>query len=187
MLKILAAFLSLLFLPGVSVSAIDCPFLVEEPVLVTSVGQNFDALMVKTIFDEMGVIADLAPMVEAGALSQYRQLVISPGISYKGMVASGTTVEEEIERTKAIVEASFEYNLPIMLMYLGGFIQGDAKSQELIELVAPSADLIIIYRDSGGPIDYLVSVAREQQVPVYFIDSLKNICEELKVLISTSE
>lgn len=186
MLRVWAMCLSLLLLPVHFALAEECPLALEEPVLITSVGQNFDALIIKTIFDDMGIEADFQPMAEPSALADYKQVVVSPGISYKGMVALGTTFEKEFERAKAIIKATQEYSRPMILMYLGGFTQGDAKSQELVELVTPHADVIIIYRDSGGPINYFLKIAREKGIPVYWIDNLGNLCEELTLIFSPS-
>ena len=187
MLRTLAICLSLLLLAVPGASAGDCPLALEEPVLITSVGQNLDALIIKTIFDDMRVKADFLPMAEPSALADYQQVVISPGISYKGMVASGASFEKEFDRTKAIIEATREYSRPMMLMYLGGFTQRDAKSQELVELVASNADVIIVYRDSGGPMDYFLKIAREEGVPLFLIDNLGNLCEELMLIFSPSK
>ena len=55
MLKILALSLCLLLAP-VSALASDCPLQLADPVLLTSLGQSLDALIVKTIFDMMMVM-----------------------------------------------------------------------------------------------------------------------------------
>lgn len=184
MLKMFVICLSVLIFSGSSASAESCPLVLEEPVLITSAGQNLDALIIKATFDDMRLKADFLPMADPSVIEHYGQVVISPGISYKGMVASGTTLHEEIERTKAIIEAAREHSSRIVLMHLGGFTQGDAKSQELIELVAQYADVIIAYRDSRGPIEYFLDIAREREIPFFIIDNLGNLCDELTVIFS---
>ena len=183
-LRIFALCISLMLLPGPAIFASDCPLALSDSVLITSVGQNLDALIIKTIFDAIKVVADFLPVAPPEALADYDQVIVSPGISYKGIAAAGMTVRDELNRAGAIVDAASQYSRQIILIYLGGFLQGDAKSQELIEVLAPKADFIIVYKDCGGPIEYFKRVAEEQGIPMVIIENLGNLSEELSCIFS---
>lgn len=184
MLRILLMCLALALVSGSGIVAAECPLVLEEPILITSVGQSIDALIIKTIFDDMGVRADFQPLFQADGVEHYGQIVISSGISYKGIAAAGTTLESEVERAKAIVEAAQAQSVPLILMYLGGFIQGDANSQKLLDILTPHVDVIIVYRDSRGPLDYFTNLAEEQRIPLFFLADMGNLCEEVTLIFS---
>lgn len=184
MLRIFVLCICLMLLLGPVVFASDCPLSLGDSILITSLGQNLDALIIKTIFDELGVDADFLPVAPAKILADYRQVIISPGISYKGIAAARITVQDEINRGLAIVEAASEYSSQVILMYLGGFLQGDAKSQELVEILAPRADVIIVYKDCGGPIEYFRRIGQEKDIPVLIVQNLGNLAEELSCIFS---
>ena len=182
-LKIFALSLCLLLAP-VSALASDCPLQLADPVLLTSLGQSLDALIVKTIFDEMKVRTDFLPLASADVVAGYEQVIISPGISYKGIGAAGMTVEAELERARSLVDVATENSIPIILMYLGGFLQGDAKSQLLLEILTPEADLMIVYKDCGGPMEYFRRIAEEKGIPLHVIENLGNLAAELSCIVS---
>lgn len=184
MLKVLLLCLCLVVLPGPEALAVECPLEWEEPVLITSVGQSLDALIIKAIFDEMGIKADFLPLAKGENLRDYERVIILPGISYKGIAAAGITLQDEVNRATELLEAACDYSCHLTLIYLGGFITGDSRSQQLIQVLAPNVDAIIIYNDNRGPIDYFLQIARAKNVPIFFIDSLGNLCEELASIFS---
>ncbi len=184
MLRILVLCVSLVLFPGPTIFASDCPLQLGDSVLITSIGQNLDALIIKTIFDEMKVKADFQPVAPSKVLAEYEQIIVSPGISYKGIAAAGMTVQDEINRARVLAEAAHKHPSQVILMYLGGFLQGDAKSQELIEILAPRADVIIVYKDCGGPIDYFRRVSEERSIPIFTIENLGGLSEELSCIFS---
>jgi hypothetical protein len=169
---------------GPAVLANDCPIQLGDSVLVTSLGQNLDALIIKTILDEIKVKTDFLPVAPSSVLADYEQVIVSPGISYKGIAAAGMTVYDELARARDLVEAASEYSTQVILMYLGGFLQGDAKSQELIEILAPQADIIIVYKDCGGPLEYFRRVAEKNEIPILTIENLGNLATELSCMFS---
>lgn len=184
MLRILLICLCLILSPSSPAFAEGCPLKLDEPVLITSVGQCLDGLMMKTVLDDMGIVANYVPLAGLENLVQYHQVIVTPGISYKGIVMSETTLEGEFERAKVIAEAARGDSFDLILVYLGGFTQGDPRSQELIQLLAPSADILIAFKGRSGPIAYFRRIAEERAVPFFILDDLSNLCEELDVVFS---
>ena len=68
-------------------------------------------------------------------------------------------------------------------MYLGGFA-GRCKSQELIDILAPKADVIIVYKDCGGPMEYFRKVSQDRGIPLFIIENLGDLSEELCCIFS---
>lgn len=180
MRRALVVCMVLIFLIGPGALAGDRSLGLEGPVLITSAGQNLDALIIKTVVDELGISADYLALAEPESLGNYRHVIITPGMSYKGLAVAQTTAEAEIQRTKNLVRAADELSCHVILLYLGGFVQGDVRSQELVELLTPIADVIIMYEDGGGPSDYFSRAAEEKGVPLFFIEDLGNLRGELK-------
>ncbi|HHY10505.1 MAG TPA: hypothetical protein GX528_08065 [Firmicutes bacterium] len=185
MLKVIVLCLSLLLLPGPDIQAAEnCSLDLKQPVLITSVGQNLDALIISSMLAEMGAETVYLPLAKKEDLYNYKQIIISPGVSYKGLAAAGLKFEDETKRVQELVEAAGEHSCQLILIYLGGFIQGDARSQKLIDLLAPNVDVMVIYQGSGGPIDYFLATAAEKGIPVHFLQHLGNLCEELAPIFS---
>jgi len=175
---------SLMLFPSTTAFADDCPICLGDSVLITSIGQNLDALIIKTIFDQMKLQADFLPVAPPEVLADYDQVIISPGISYKGIAAADITIQDELNRARAFVQQAPGHSTQVILMYLGGFLQGDAKSQELIDILAPKADVIIVYKDCGGPMEYFRKVSQDRGIPLFIIENLGDLSEELCCIFS---
>jgi len=162
----------------------ECPLSLPGPVLITSLGQNLDGLIVRTMLADLDIEAEFQPLARGSELNGFKQLIVSPGVSFKGLAAAGLTFEEEVARGEALIAAAEECRCELILVYLGGFMQGDARSQQLVELLAPHAQAMIIYKECRGALEYLRQIADEKDVPLFIIDDLGSLREELRCIFS---
>lgn len=174
-----------LIIPLMSVLAEDITtgIAIEEPVLITSVGQSVDAFLVKAVFDKLRINADLIPMANQEDLRDYKQVFIVPGFSHKGLSSAGFTFQEEINRTMQLVETAEEFSQPLVLVYIGSFFLGDSREENLLEIVASSASFMIIYEDSPGPLQFLLDISEEKSIQKFFLNDLTNLSEEFSKIL----
>ena len=164
--------LVLLFKSSVLANCINDQF--EQPLLITSLGQNPDGLMVKVVMEKLGVKFQYLPLAGPAELVGSKTLIISAGISYKGLAAADLKLADEIKRSRALREKAQMENLPVIFVHFGGKARRDDRSNQLIEIVAPQASYLIIYQDSNND-QYFTSLAEEKEIPLQIIEKLYNI------------
>lgn len=145
-----------------------------QPVAVTSLGQNPDGLMIKVVLEKQNIHFTYHPLLEASALAKYPSLIIAVGHSCKGVSAAGISFESELKRCKTLVKKAKKENKFIILTHLGGKNRRDQKSDQLIELVAPAADYLIISKKSNFD-NYFSKKAKENDIPLAIAENLSQI------------
>jgi hypothetical protein len=149
-----------------------CP---EEPVLITPLGQNPDGLMIKVVLSKIGIKNDYLELASSDDLNNnYRSVVMTVGISYKGLGAAGINYNDEIKRTKKLVGEALKKDCPIILVYLGWSSEREKRTNQIIKLIAPHSTCIIIKED-GGKDKYFAAIAHERQIPVITVDNLAQL------------
>lgn len=95
------------------------------------------------------VYTDLAKFPKG---TPYKTVIFAIGASLKGMGASGLTVETEEARLKRIIDYSKQNKIFIIAVHVGGTALRGAPgsdNERMIDAVAPSADYIIVTKDSN--------------------------------------
>ncbi|MBP1636066.1 MAG: hypothetical protein H6Q10_2640 [Acidobacteria bacterium] len=126
----------------------------SPPGLITSVGQSADAAIVKLALNtqyQLGL--EYKPQAEVADLAGRKTMVVVIGSTPEGLAASGTDLPAEIARAKALLAAAREAGVGILAMHTGGQARRDKASTQLIELVVPLADYIVVV--AGGNQDKL--------------------------------
>jgi hypothetical protein len=161
--RVLSALLAL----GFSAPAIaqDAPVKSELPVLVTSSGQALDAFTLKTLLTRAGVENTYEPLAKTERLAGMRTLVIVMGASVKGFGAAGVTADTEIARTRELLKTAKEQKIPTIGVHIGGAARRDNLSMQFVEVVAPAADYLVVWKD-GNEDGYFTRVAGEKKVPL---------------------
>lgn len=180
MFKWFSAALSAVFLVGASLSvkAQEAPFRAELPVLVTPSGQSLDAFTVKTLLARAGVPNEYKALARASDLENVKTLVIAFGASVKGFGAAGVTAETELARTREILAAARQKKIRVIGMHVGGAERRTGLSKEIVELVAPASEWLIVW-DDGNADGYFTRLSTEKKIPLTLI---KKPLESGKVL-----
>jgi len=115
----------------------------KAPVLITSIGQSPDALMVKVLMMRNRIKFTLDNLAKPEMLNNHQSVIMVVGYSGKGLGAAGISKEQEIERTKALIAAAKAKNIPIVMAHIGGKARLGPSSQVLVKLVAENADCLV--------------------------------------------
>lgn len=139
------------------------------PILVTSIGRSLDSFQVQLVVRRMGVEFKHDATAESDGLGNAKTLVLAVGASLKGFGDAGITIKEEVARTTKILDAAKAKGLYVILVHLGGEDRRDALSNQLIELVGPRSNYIII-RDDSDADKLFTGIAKDAKIPLVVID-----------------
>jgi len=155
-----------LLFAAVTVSAASAQVVFEGPGLITSAGQSSDVAIVKAMLNtQLKLGLDYKPLAQPADLAGMKTLVVSVGASTKGLGAAGLDMDKEIARTTALVKAAKAAGIRILVMHTGGEARRGKTSNDLIQIVAPEADYIVVVA-AGNKDKLFTKLAAARNVPV---------------------
>jgi hypothetical protein len=182
---------SLLALATFSVPAHPQPPTAEAPVLLTSCGQSPGPVMLKVILQKIGVPFELNPLATAadlGAGKPYRSVIVVMGASLKGMGAAGISIDEEVARCGALIEAARKSGLKVIGAHIEGMKRrsqgasaGDTTDERSIDAVAPASDILLVNRD-GDSDGRFTAISAAKGIPMITVAKNLDLVEELRKL-----
>ncbi|MCP4751335.1 MAG: hypothetical protein GY866_10605 [Proteobacteria bacterium] len=95
---------------------------------------------------------------------KHKSVVMVVGYSGKGLGAAGISKEQEIERTRALLETAEEKNIPVVLTHIGGKSRRGPSSTILLEMVSENA-ACMVFVEGGNPDGLLTKLARNNGFP----------------------
>jgi hypothetical protein len=113
--------------------------LFEQPLLITSAGQNAEILMVSVLAKRAGLDSKLSKIASPKDLENMKTIVLVLGASSKGLGAAGLDLEKEKERVNLLIEEAQKKNVPLLCLHLGGEARRGPLSDGLISAFLPSA------------------------------------------------
>jgi len=140
----------------------------QLPVLVTSSGQSLDGFTAKTLLTRAGVANEYKALAKVPDLDKVKTLVIAFGASVKGFGAAGVTADTELARTRDLLAAARERKIRVIGMHIGGAERRTGLSKEIVELVAPASEWLIVWED-GNADGYFTKLAAEKKIPLTLI------------------
>ena len=102
--------------------------------------------------------------VPVGVTSKVNVPIVAVGASLKGFGAAGITTDGELARGQALIDAAEAADKTLIVVHIGGVDRRDALSQQFIELMAPAADYLVVWRD-GNADGYFTEVAEAGDIP----------------------
>jgi hypothetical protein len=134
-----------LLFTAVTVPTASAQVVFEGPGIITSAGQSSDVAIVKVMLNtQLKLGLDYKPLAQPADLAGMKTLVVSVGASTKGLGAAGLDMDKEIARTTALVKAAKAAGIRILVMHTGGEARRGKTSNDLIQIVAPEADYIVV-------------------------------------------
>ena len=147
-------------------SAASAQVVFETPGLITSAGQSSDVAIVKVMLNtQLKLGLDYKPLAQPADLAGMRTLVVSVGASTKGLGAAGLDMDKEIARTTALLKAAKAAGVKVLVMHTGGEARRGKTSNDLIQVVAPQADYIVVVA-TGNKDKLFTTIGAKQNVPV---------------------
>jgi hypothetical protein len=171
-------------IPGIGIGnpeTIDPVF--EQPILLTSAGQNAEVQLVSVLAKRAGLTFTLSKLATAAELADKKTLVLAIGASMKGLGAAGLDVKQEKTRITDLVNAAQDKKIPIFCLHLGGEARRGQLTDELITLLIPLSQAVIVV-NSGNQDGIFTRLCEEHNIPLVgvnrVVDALKPIKDAFK-------
>lgn len=159
-----------------------------KPVLITSIGQSAEVSMVKNLAIRAKIpyqedaLADAASLVGADKQPAYSALVAVVGGSAKGLGAAGIDKDQELARTKALLDKAKSLNLKIVVMHVGGEERRGELSDAFIKAVVPYGQHVIIV-ESGNKDGLFDQLLKGKNVPLVKVQRISETQEPMKAAL----
>ena len=152
-------------------------------VALTSIGQGPDAMMIKVIMRSLKITPDYEPLMKPEALNSQKALVAVVGGSSKGLGAAGIDKEQEVVRTKALLDAAAAKGMKVLIMHVGGEGRRGTLSDLFIDAAAPYADDMIIV-DGGNGDGIFTKIAGAKGITIKTAPNVKGTREPLSAVLA---
>jgi len=136
-----------------------------QPVLLTSVGQAADVLIMKGLSMRAGVNIRYYPQATADSLNGIKTLLLVAGGSSKGLGAAKINPEIEIKRIKELIKGAEKAKIPIIIYHIGGEARRGVLSDPFNKLAAEAGEQLIVV--AKGDKDEFFKKTAEKNKAVY--------------------
>ncbi len=161
-----------------ALDAQDSPVTAGLPVLLTSCGQSPGPERVVFFLRRLELDHEFKERATAQDLrdGSFRAVIIVTGASLKGMGAAGVSIQDELQRTEALIAEAKRRGVTVIGAHVEGMSRraqgaapGDNSDELSIDAVMPHADLMIVRQD--GNEDQRFSVISDSQgVPLILFE-----------------
>lgn len=169
----------------------------KEPAVLTSCGQSPGPVRLKIFLTRLKVDYDYNLMVTADDLiarknegNPYKTLIIVTGASLKGMGAAGVSVDDELERTEALIKEAKKQGITIIGSHIEGMARrssgasaGDNSDELSIDAVCPNADFLLIKKE-GDSDGRFTNISKGKGIPMVQFELNSEISPVLQKIFS---
>lgn len=145
------------------------------PYYLTSIGQSVDYVLVKGVLKQLNIEFEHNPLMTDEQLNE-GTLLMTTGISRKGMENVGLTLDEEVSRAKALIEKAYEKDLNVVIIHLGGEERRGKESDALIEIMAEAAHMMLVLSE-GNYDDFFDDLSEVNDVPLMVVDGIDEVSD----------
>jgi hypothetical protein len=153
--------------------------LFEQPLLITSAGQNAEVQIAAVLAKRAGLSYALSKLATAKDLENMKTLILVMGASLKGLGAAGLDMDKERDRVTTLVSEAQKRNLPLLCLHLGGESRRGQQTDELISEFLPLAKLAIIVK-SGNSDGIFTRICREKNIPLIEVEKTVDVLTPLQ-------
>lgn len=167
----------------------------DLPVMVTSCGQSpgpvriqffFNRLQIDHVFNLQATAEDLINAKNAG--TPFKSLIIVTGASLKGMGAAGISIQDELERTAALIETAKREGIIIIGAHIEGMSRraqgaapGDNSDELSIDAVCPKSDMLVVLKE-GNEDGRFTAISLTQDIPMILFEKNMELGDVLQNL-----
>ncbi|MFD1038831.1 DUF6305 family protein [Virgibacillus byunsanensis] len=146
----------------------------EERILITSAGQAVEGTIILTIAENLNLEADYRPRALGTDLYDYKSVIIVLGYSSNGLSHVNRSFQEELIRTKEIVEEAKLNNLPVILINLSGPFREEERTWELFTYTVGYANYYIGL-NNGYNMNRYKNELKKHHVPTTLVKQLDDL------------
>src|SRR4030042_3350775 len=122
----------------------------EQPLLITSAGQNAEVQIAAVLAKRAGLNYTLSKQATAADLGSMKTLVLVLGTSLKGLGAAGLDVEKERERGIALIAFAQKNQVPLLCLHLGGEARRRQHTEDPIAEALPLAKMLLVVKSGNS-------------------------------------
>ncbi len=187
----------LLLLAALSLPAAEKPERAGLPTLLTSCGQSPGPVKLEVFLKRLkldfgylprATVNDLIEKKKAG--TPYKSLIIVTGASLKGMGAAGVSINDEIERIKALISEARKQGIKVIGAHIEGMARraqgaaaGDNSDELSIDAVCPQSALLLIRKD-GDEDGRFTKISKSRNIPMISFEKNMELENLLKALFA---
>lgn len=159
------------------------PVTAEPPTILTSCGQSPGPTFVKLFLGRLGLDHELIERATPEDLigrqrsgRPVKSLIIVTGASLKGMGAAGVSMQEELNRTQALIAEARKQGMTIIGAHVEGMDRraqgaapGDNSDEQSIDAVMPFADVMVVRQDGNADRRFTV-ISEAHGVPLILFE-----------------
>ncbi len=162
----------------------DLPTL-QQPVMVTSMGQSLDAFSIQLQVRRAGITFKYDNHFEPSDFGDTKTLFLAVGASVKGFGEAGISIEDELARAHHFLDEAKKDGIKVVALHMGGQDRRDDLSNQLIQVIAPQSDLLIVVpaSDEDG---IFTKISKDNNIPLVKVDSALQLPDLFKKLFGTS-
>jgi len=143
----------------------------EQPMLITSAGQNAEVQIAAVLAKRSGLAYTLSKQATAADLENMKTLVLILGTSLKGLGAAGLDMDKERDRVMALIAAAQKAQVPLLCLHLGGEARRGPQSDDLIAEIIPLAKLLVVVKSGNGD-GFFTKLCQSKNVPLVEVEKL---------------
>jgi hypothetical protein len=151
----------------------------EQPLLITSAGQNAEVQLAAVLAKRAGLDYVLSKLATAKDLENTKTLALVLGASLKGLGAAGLDVDKERERIRALTAEAQKRNIPILCLHLGGESRRGQQTDDLMAEFLPLAKMVIVVK-SGNSDGFFTKICQEKNIPLIEVEKTVDALEPLQ-------
>jgi len=155
----------------------------EQPeILITSIGQSADGRMINILLTRNNVETVYEQLASSEIIKDFKIVIAVVGGSSKGLGAAGIDKNDEIERTKLLVQEIEEQEIVLLVMHIGGEARRGALSDAFLDEIVPYADHLIVV-EAGNMDGYFTDISKEKEISMEVVDKIVDTGELVKSFI----
>lgn len=169
----------------------------EEPVALTSCGQSPGPVRLKIFMKRLNIDYDYNLLITANDLvaakkagKPFKSLIIVTGASLKGMGAAGVSMDDELARTKGLLEEAKKQGIKVIGAHIEGMARrsqgaasGDSSDEQSIDAVCPNSAFMIVKKE-GNKDGRFTTISKGKNIPLILFDMNAEIPDVLSKIFN---
>ena len=156
----------------------------EQPLLISSAGQNAEIQLVSVLAKRAGIQSNLVKSATDEDLGNNKTLALVLGASMKGLGAAGLDMKQEKERIDLLINSAKKMNIPIVMFHLGGEARRGDLSDKLIRDLLPYSQLAVVTK-AGNKDGLFSEICIQNNIPLIEIERTVQALDPLKKIFKS--